>query len=158
MAVKGYYGLGARTYGNPGGATSGDGSFNGGGGGGVTPTLSIVAGTDGIGTGYSQTFCGVPIYGVKTFGAWPPFATPDDPGSIGTNVATSGPAGFSFLVFGGFAQNSFTSLTIIEFGLTLLTATADFFTNGGGCGPDAVWTWFAPPPLVVGNSYRFVFV
>jgi len=32
MAVKSYYGLGARTFGNPGGATSGNGSFNGGGG------------------------------------------------------------------------------------------------------------------------------
>jgi hypothetical protein len=35
MTQKGYFGRGARTFGNPGGATSGDGSFNGGGG---TPT------------------------------------------------------------------------------------------------------------------------
>lgn len=33
MTTKGYVGLGARTFGNPGGATSGNGSFNGGGGG-----------------------------------------------------------------------------------------------------------------------------
>ncbi len=46
MAVKAFYGLGARTFGNPGGALSGNGSFNGGGGGGggITPGPVFSAG------------------------------------------------------------------------------------------------------------------
>lgn len=159
MAQKAYYGRGARTFGNPGGATSGNGSFNGGGGTGPTPTMIITAGPgSGVELGYEQTFCGVPVFGALDSGGPPPFIVAGTPLAIGTNVGTSGPPGFSFVVFGGFPQNSFTSLQLLDFGVTLLTATADFFTNGGGCGPDAVWTWLGVPALVVGSHYRFVFV
>ncbi len=158
MAQKAYYGRGARTFGNPGGATSGNGSFNGGGGSPTTPTLVVTVASGGGGAiGWEQTFCGVPVFGVLVSGGLPGFLAPGTPAGIGTNIATSGPPGFSFLNFGNEAQNSFATLQIIELGLTLTTATADFFTNGGGCGPDAVWTWIAVPPLVVGNTYSFVF-
>ena len=156
MAQKAYYGRGARTFGNPGGATSGDGSFNGGGGGG--PTLAILAGDGGAGAvGFEQTFCGVVVFGAITSGALPPFVTPGAPFAIGTDVAGLGPSGFSVNVFGALAQNVFTSVQIIQLGLTLATAAADFFTNGGGCGPSTIWTWVAVPPLIIGNPYGFVF-
>lgn len=154
-AVKAYYGLGARTFGNPGGALSGDGSFNGGGG--ATPTLAIVAGPGGGGSvGYGQTFCGVPIFGTLTSGTLP-FVSPTDPFEIGTDVANLGPPGFSVDVFGAVAQNVFASVQIIQLGVTLTTASANFFSNGGGCGPDTIWTWTGVPALVLGNPYGFVF-
>ncbi len=157
MAQKAYYGRGARTFGNPGGATSGNGSFNGGGGGGPTPTLAILAGDGGAGAvGFAQTFCGVVLFGAITSGGLPPWVTPAAPFEIGTNVSNIGPAGFSVNVFGVFAQNVFTSLQIIELGLTLTALGADFFSNGGGCGPSTVWTWNIAP-LVIGNPYGFVF-
>jgi hypothetical protein len=157
MAIKAYFGLGARTFGNPGGATSGNGSFNGGGGG-PTPTMLITAGNGGAGrVGYGQTFCGVPLFGTLDAGALPPFAIPAAPFEVGDGVGSVGPVGFSVDVFGVFAQNVFTSVQIIELGITLPTAAATFFSNGGGCGPDTVWTW-ALAGLVVGTQYGLVFV
>lgn len=155
-ATKAYFGRGARTFGNPGGALTGNGSFNGGGGG--TPTLGILAGLGpGGAAGYEQTFCGVPVFGAITAGALPPFVIAAAPFAIGDNVASLGPAGFSVDAFGVYGQADFTSVQIIQFGVTLLTSAAAFFSNGGGCGPSTIWTWPAEG-LVVGNPYGFIFV
>lgn len=169
-ATKAYYGLGARTFGNPDGARTGGGAYaagganpngpNQGGGGSppLTPTFTIDAGPGpGGSVGYGQTFCGVPIFGSITSGALPAFIPPADPFVIGDNVASLGPPGFSVSAFGIFNQGDFTSVQIIELGLTLLTFSAIFFTNGGGCGPSTIWTW-PLAGLVAGSPYGFVFV
>jgi hypothetical protein len=167
MTQKGYFGRGARSFGNPDGATRGGGAYAAGGanpngpnqgGGGATPTLVITAGSGG-GTGYEQTFCGVPVFGALVSGAPPATViTPLGPYSIGQDVANLGPLGFSLEAFGAVAQNAFTSVEIIQLGVTLTTATADFWTNGGGCGPSTIWTWLGSYGFVVGHNYGFVFV
>lgn len=52
------------------------------------------------------------------------------------------------------SQNRFTSVTIN--GTTYLTAAADFFANGGGCGP-TLWAWATPAGLIAGHAYSAVF-
>lgn len=150
-------GIAAKTFGNPDGNISGNGAYaaGGGGGGGPTPTLAILAASFG-GVGYGQTFCGVPIFGAIVSGA-PPIVAPTDPFVIGDDVASLGPSGFSFAPFGALPQNAFTSVQIIQLGLTLLTSNVTFFTNGGGCGPSTIWTW-PVAGLVAGTTYGFVFV
>lgn len=153
-ATKAYFGLGARTFGNPLGALSGNGG-TGGGGGGPTPTFTILAGNNGgPGTGFEES-CGVPQFGQLVSGAIPPIFGNDF--SIGDDVAGLGPSGFSVVNFGINQQTDFTSVLILPLGQTYSTAGAAFFTNGGGCGPSTVWTWIPIAGLQVGLNYGFVF-
>jgi len=53
------------------------------------------------------------------------------------------------------SQSAFTSVTVN--GHTYLTASVDFFSNGGGCGP-TIWEWAVPSGMILGNDYAIVFV
>ena len=71
------------------------------------------------------------------------------------SIAPLAPPYFGVSNGGPFPQNNFTSVTIN--GHTYLTAAADFFDNGAGCGP-TLWAWIGIAGLVAGVKYPVVFV
>lgn len=131
--------------------------------------LSIVAALGsfgGTGGTVMSGFEGTAQVGPGTVGACT--AVHDNPPVIITGVTlisgvgdgSPGPFGgaqFVYGVFGAPAQNFFTSITIVELGITRFTAAADNFSNGGGCGPTAYWGWNGLVGMVPGGAYTFAF-
>lgn len=73
-----------------------------------------------------------------------------------SSLSPFGSAQFVVSVFGGLAQNAFTSVEVVGTGHVLTTASASNFDNGGGCGPATIWAW-PLQNLVAGTQYAFRF-
>lgn len=129
-ATKAYFGLGARTFGNPGGAIRGDGSFHGGGGGGPTPNLII------------RSDAGAQLVDVAAGGAPSDQILGDFSSLIGLTpglyfaLFAAGPD-MVMRAFCSIGQFAFTNILIVPFAANFPAAGAVF---AAGCGLNQ-WTW-----------------
>ncbi len=171
MAVKAYYGLGARTFGNPDGATRGGGAYaaggdnpdgpdqgGGGGGGGNQVVFQTEAANNSSGPylvpNNTSLISGVTrppipsVVGVAPLGA----LTPDPVLVNGLGLQVVGSVGvgpiwyYTVCLFGTVAQDFFTDMTFTTVGgdlVTLTSATADFNGLFTGVG-FSIWDWEMP--------------
>ncbi len=139
-ATKAYYGLGARTFGNPDGATRGGGAYAAGGanpngpnqGGGAAPAANLIIRAD----------AGAALRDVAAGGAPADQILGDFSTLIGLVpdlyfiLAESGPD-MVMTGFCGIPQFGFTNIQMLDFGVGFDSATAVF---APGCGTSQ-WTW-----------------